>query len=160
MKTPLFRGLIPRIQTISTEKPSCVLAIRPMIAYGGSTRWHTRRGAVAAPRVISDYPTVRGNDQIRGFLFPIYPMEIMETLTLIFFFATMGLFILSSFKRRLSTISLMFLLGAATLALTLSDPTLNPETDNVTYMIMLILDALFILWGMIWAMDPNTGKKG
>ncbi len=85
----------------------------------------------------------------------------METLTLIFFFATMGLFTLSTFKRKLSTISLMFLMAGATLALTLSDPTLSPETDNTTYMIMLILDALFILYGIYWALDPDrTGRKG
>lgn len=85
----------------------------------------------------------------------------METLTLLFFFATMGIFILSAFKRRLSTISLMFLMAGATLALTLNDPTLSPEADNVVYMIMLIMDALFILWGVMWALDPSTGgRKG
>lgn len=83
----------------------------------------------------------------------------METLTLLFFFATMGIFILSAFKRKLSIITLMFLMAGATLALTLSDPTLSPETDNAQYMIMLIIEALFIVWGLIWAMDGNTGGK-
>ncbi len=81
----------------------------------------------------------------------------METLTLLFFFATMGIFILSAFHRKLSTISLMFLMAGATLALTLGDPTLDPATDNTTYMIMLIIEALFVLWGILWAMKPDAG---
>lgn len=83
----------------------------------------------------------------------------METLTLLFFFATMGIFILSTFKRKLSIITLMFLMAGATLALTLSDPTLNPETDNAQYMIMMIIEALFIVWGLIWAMEGSTGGR-
>lgn len=83
----------------------------------------------------------------------------METLTLLFFFATMGIFILSTWKRNLSTISLMFLMAAATLALTLGDPTLSPQTDNATYMIMLIIETLFIVWGLIWAWESDTGKR-
>lgn len=83
----------------------------------------------------------------------------METLTLLFFFATMGIFLLSTWKRNLSTVSLMFLMAGATLALTLGDPTLDPETDNATYMIMLIIETLFIVWGLIWAMDSETGRR-
>lgn len=83
----------------------------------------------------------------------------MEILTLLFFFSTMGIFILSTFKRKLSIITLMFLMAGATLALTLGDPTISPETDNAEYMIMLIIEALFIVWGLIWAMDGSTGGK-
>lgn len=83
----------------------------------------------------------------------------METLTLLFFFTTMGVFLLSTHKRTLPTISLMFLLAGATLALTLADPTLDPAADNATYMIMLIIESLFILWGIVWAIDGDTGTR-
>lgn len=78
----------------------------------------------------------------------------MESLTLLFFLLSLGLFVLAAYRRKMEVVYLSEIVGVLSLVTALEDSTIG---DAIV--LLVIVDAFTILLGVTWILFPREDER-